>query len=289
MQRHSTALIFQGKRKCARINNLDPEYKMEQRIHDLQVAHEGAKHLADRRAMVKQAQRPQMLNDEIAKPANEIKGGGEAGLARVVGAGKRRGRPRKAVAPVAGSDGEMCGGAAHMQGKMLGDHLMGLHGKGFFDDFAKGFMSVISPVAKVASFIPGPIGAVAKGISALSGGADKVVPDPQGTEISHARMSSQQMVPGAVAPVAYGNAPQAPESFRRNTVGMGRRKAAPQVVIEVSSESEEEEKPKRKGKAKAAAPAGDKRKSRGAMISKLMRENGMTLPQASRYIKEHGM
>jgi len=69
---------------------------MEQRQENLEYAHEGAHRLANRRAMEKQAQRPQMLDDEIARPANEIKGGGDAGLARVIGSGKRRGRPPKA-------------------------------------------------------------------------------------------------------------------------------------------------------------------------------------------------
>jgi hypothetical protein len=48
---------------------------------------------------------------------------------------------------------------------------------------------------------------------------------------------------------------------------------------------------KMKGGAKRR-PAGtnDKRRRRGAMISKLMKENpGMTLPEASRYIKDHGL
>jgi hypothetical protein len=34
--------------------------------------------------------------------------------------------------------------------------------------------------------------------------------------------------------------------------------------------------------------SGGKRAQRGAMISKLMKEKGMTLPQASKYLKEHG-
>jgi len=39
---------------------------------------------------------------------------------------------------------------------------------------------------------------------------------------------------------------------------------------------------------KAKRPASEKMKARGAMVSKLMKEKGMTLGQASKYIKEHG-
>ena len=42
-------------------------------------------------------------------------------------------------------------------------------------------------------------------------------------------------------------------------------------------------------KAKRTVGAGDKRRTRGAMISKLMKEHGMTLGEASKHIKEHGM
>jgi len=42
------------------------------------------------------------------------------------------------------------------------------------------------------------------------------------------------------------------------------------------------------GGKKTRAPSAA-RKARGAMVSKLMREKGMTLGEASKYIKEHGM
>jgi hypothetical protein len=42
-------------------------------------------------------------------------------------------------------------------------------------------------------------------------------------------------------------------------------------------------------KKRAKAGASDKRKARGAMVSKLMREKGMSLAEASRHIKAHGM
>jgi hypothetical protein len=37
------------------------------------------------------------------------------------------------------------------------------------------------------------------------------------------------------------------------------------------------------------ASATDKRRQRGAMVSKLMKENGMSLAEASKYIKQNGL
>ena len=42
-------------------------------------------------------------------------------------------------------------------------------------------------------------------------------------------------------------------------------------------------------KKRAPAAASDARRKRGAMVSKLMREKGMSLGEASKHIKEHGM
>jgi len=61
---------------------------------------------------------------------------------------------------------------AHAQGAQLGRHIHSLHGAGFFDDFAKGFMSVIKPVASIASMIPGPIGTAARVATGLFGSGE---------------------------------------------------------------------------------------------------------------------
>lgn len=272
---------------------------MEQRVAQMEEAHHGAKMLSDRRSLEKMGQRPHLHEDEINGPANTIgRGGGEAGLARVVGAGKKPRKGRRNAVVEGASDGVMTGGAS-LQGKMLGEHLMKLHGKGFFDDFAKGFMSVIKPVASVVgSVMPGPIGAVAKMIS----GGNKVNETPQGVEVEHARMPGNTPA-GAVPAVAYGNAPQAPASFKRNTVGMGKlsithggashcgekrgrgrpRKAVPVAEeMEMSAGEEEMKKPMKK-------KASGRKSARGAMVSKLMKQHGMSLGEASKYIKEHGM
>lgn len=132
------------------------------------------------------------------------------GLARAVGSGKPLGRTRT---------------------KMLND----IKGAGFFDDFQRGFMSVIRPVASIAKpflSMAGPYGAAgAAGLSAL---------------------------------------------------GLGKG--------EMESESESEEEVEVVGGRRKRAKAGpsDARRRRGAMVSKLMKERGMSLGEASKYIKQHG-
>jgi hypothetical protein len=131
------------------------------------------------------------------------------GLARAVGSGKPLGRTHS---------------------KMMND----IRGAGFFDDFQRGFMSVIRPAAALAKpFLPlaGPYGAAgAAGLSAL---------------------------------------------------GLGRRMSM--------SDDDMEEAVGGRRKKRASAGPNDARRKRGAMVSKLMREQGMTLGEASKHIKQHGM
>jgi len=162
------------------------------------------------------------------------------------------------------------------------------------------------------------------------GGAGPISHPPSGLQVSHALMSpaqqglpgqalgGQDVPPGGVAPVAYGNVPQAPSSFKRNTVGMGRPAGAGKKVSEqgreddklgmevamikkkmkgaaVSKKGREDDKlgmevaMLRKKVDKDIAGAGKKKSSvRGQMISKLMSQNpGLTLGQASKYLKEN--
>lgn len=80
----------------------------------------------------------------------EMEGGGD--MTRMVGAGNGR---KKGMSE------------ATQMGLHLGKHLHSLHGAGFFDDFSRGFMSVIRPAAGVAKAIApmlGPEGMVASGV-----------------------------------------------------------------------------------------------------------------------------
>lgn len=241
------------------------------------------------RALERQAKMPQnMLSTEL-EPSTK-RGGGMAGLARVVGSGKKGKRACSPESVSSMSSGE--GGARHM-GRMMFEHLSKLHG----DKYAKKFMG----------------GAAPRGMA------------PSGIEVSHASMTPAQMglpgqalggqdvPPGGMAPRAYGSAPQAPATFQRNTVALGSKGLLPSAQVgngrkgtahkapSVHSTMNEMEGgvvlggPNRgvyKGVAIAqAAPApmaGGARAARGAAISKLMKEKGMTLGQASKHIKEHG-
>jgi hypothetical protein len=108
-------------------------------------------------------------------------------------------------------------------------------------------------------------------------------------QLAHARMSSgglpgaartgANVNPGGVAPVAYGNPPQAPKSFKRNGVMLDRaaRGGAGSAGAGLTG-----------GVVTGGAAASSKRAERGRKIAMIMREKGMTLPQASAYLKAHG-
>ena len=147
------------------------------------------------RALEKQSKMPQHMMSTELEPSTRKRGGGSAGLARVIGRGKRA----KSVESVSSMDsGE--GGAKHL-GRMMYDHLSKLHGGKYADKF-------------------------------MGSGAPRNLA-PSGLEVSHAYMTparmglpgsglgGQDVPPGGQAPMAYGSAPQAPASFQRNSVGIG--------------------------------------------------------------------
>lgn len=275
--------------------------QMEQFQNDLR-ANQGSKmSLAARRAGEKSSQHAQLgsIDNQIKPTEVQVRGGSmEARLNRVIGSGK-------AKKSMGASNGVMNGGA-HSEGMALAKHLQTLHGAGFLSDFYNGFKSVIQPVAGLASFIPGPIGMAGKVASGVLGAADALgvgsgqtfLPGavrkgrgrprkmcggsgggtssapPAGLEVEHG-IADSQLAPNVRPAVAYGNPPQAVEAFKNNTVGMGRpRKMAGAALAGA-----------------AMAGAGKKTRApsaRGGMISKLMKEKGMTLGQASKHLKEHG-
>jgi hypothetical protein len=310
---------------------------MEQIQNEMR-ANQGKKNsLANRRAMELEAKHPQLSEfDNQPEPTEPMRGGGDAGLARVVGSGKRK---MKKMEMMAEAMPEMSGGAK--QGKMLAEHLRKLHGEGFFQDFWKGFTSVLRPVAQVASILPIPgVQQAAQLASGVLGGAKgkcemcgykkcrcsggmilKGLPQPNpvkygrpqdqdyykemmakrqmsgmgragagmcgsGNQIAHANtegnraglagqaLGGQDLPPNSLAPRTYGNTPSAPASFARNTVGMGRAGAGMAGASNGMMKMKKEKRP----------PT-----ARGAMVSKLMKEQGMSLGEASRYIKQHGL
>lgn len=215
--------------------------------------------LADERAMTGRgttaAQYRQLQNASHAHmkggrmTGGEVMGMGAMTGGRAVGGAMTGGRPQLAggAPSVSGGEGmyterQLKGLARAIGGgKALGrthtKMLSAIKGAGFFDDFQRGFMSVIRPVASVAKpllSLAGPYGTAASmGLSALGLGKGEGSESDEDDEEAMVR-------------------------------GVGGRK-----------------------KRKSAGP-NDARRKRGQMVSKLMREKGMSLGEASRYIKEHG-
>ena len=298
--------------------------------------------LGKSRAMERQMQSPQLMSDTNLPGSDSMRGsglgGGEAGLKRVIGGAKSRTKKVKYDDDDnllggamtlndhlegdgnGGTNGVMTGGAK--MGKELGEQMIRLHGEGFSKDFMSGLASVLGRKMRGGNVISAP---------------------PSGVQVSHARMSSalqglpgqalggQDVPPGGLAPVAYGNAPQAPASFQRNTVGMGkamhrmpdgsmmagekhggmlgrpghgvRKGGAMSLNDHLEGEGilsdmfglGADKKTRGRPRKNAVQPAkhnamegSGKRSARGQAISKLMKEKGLTLPQASKYLKEHG-
>jgi hypothetical protein len=243
------------------------------------------------------------------------RGGGEAGLRRVIGGGRKKKAdmsPDSVESVEAGSNGKMVGGAKEM-GKRLFAHLVRTHGDQFASQFGSGMCRC---------------GMCGGGM--CGGGAPIVSSLPQASGLP----GGGTVVPGGVPSQVYGNAPgYAPPSFKRNTVGMGKTKQKASHMMPDGSmmpgakhggggcipgagipcggakykqtrKDKEDEKlaaemrgmKDKEGGAKQmlgrpghGVMTGGKRAARGGMISKLMKEKGMSLPEASKYIKEHNL
>jgi len=141
-------------------------------------------------------------------------------------------------------------------GKALSVHIHKLHGAGFFDDFKKGFLSVVRPVAGIAAMMPGPVGAVGKVASSLMGGVGG---------------------PGYEA-VSGG-------------VRTGRYEGKGKLLIQHLPEGEGEEIMAGGARKKTRRPAGpdDGRKKRAMVVKKVMAEKGLSMIEASKYVKAHGL
>lgn len=263
---------------------------MEQIQNDLR-ANQGSKMaMSKRRAVEKYEQHPQLsIDNEIKETEEQMSGGGsiDARMKRVVGAGRRKGGAKAGAGMCGASNGVMEGGA-RSEGMALAKHLEKLHGAGWLGDFWDGFKSVVQPVANIASFLPGPVGTAAKVASGvlglggakgrgrprkIAGGAGTTSAPGAGIEVEHA-VADSQLAPNVRPALAYGNPPQASASFKKNSVGMGRMRGCgmPDDVECLAGGAKKTRKPS----------------ARGAMISKLMKEKGMTLGEASKYLKEHG-
>ena len=184
------------------------------------------------------------------------------GMRRMVGAGTG-GRRRKTS-------------EAMEMGHALSKHIHELHGGGFWDDFKSGFNSVVAPVAGLAKpFLPmlGPEGAVASaGLSALGYGRRRGRGTGAGTGAGRHRMPDGSMMNdadmrgggflgdmlGMIPGVGQFAAPVA------GMLGLGKKRRAP-------------------------AGANDGRRKRAEVVKRVMADKGMSMIDASKYVKAHGL
>lgn len=259
---------------------------MEQRQNDLRASQGVKMNLARTRAMEKFEKHPQLaISSEIIPTEEQVVNTGgsiDSRMKRVIGSGKKKGKGVLQIthggAVSGSSDGVMRGGA-YGEGMKLAKHLETLHGAGWLSDFWEGVKSVVKPIANVASFIPGPIGTIGKVASGvmglgvedketkrfvkkLKGGYGGTTAPPAGIEVENA-VADSQLAPNVVPSSVYGNTPQPSPAFIKNMVGMG---------------SHMEGGMKKQKRAPSA---------RNMKISQLMKGSGMTLAQASKYLKDH--
>jgi len=258
-------------------------------------AHEMASDLADRRALQISAQHPQRqgagrmgkkrdMDNTVLDPkvdedvAGNLSGAGkhkspDARLKSLTGGRKKvSSKVLEEVGKEALKEHKQQHDAlaeAELQGGMLSRHLREKYGDKHAEMFGMGFNNAMAP------------------LKARTGG-------------------NVDLITGAND---VGRVANPPPSFERNTVGMGVYSSRHRVGTmgggeyfegggkkHDKSESEsDEEKPTGKGvgatggrKKRAPAGASDARRRRGQAVSRLMKEKGMTLGEASKHIKEHG-
>jgi len=226
------------------------------------------------------------LSDGSSDSDDEMRGGSLMlgqdghGQQRVVGAGRKLGE--------AGHGRRKSKG--HAMGVKLSQHIRGLHGAGFWSDFADGFMSVVRPVAGVAkSLLPmlGPEGAAASGIMGAVG-LGKHHDDGEGLECSDGLSGGGFMDwVNKLAPIAKAVAPTIGKLAGHPNAGQGVADVLGLLGHGNASKTGATEGSGRRRR----APAGpnDGRRKRADIVKKVMAEKGMKMIEASKYVKAHGL
>ena len=148
--------------------------------------------------------------------------------------------------------GAMCGAGKY--GKMLREHLTKTQGAGFVRDFTQGFMGEAKP----------DIHSTYRADTSM-------------------RMSNSARMVDAKRRVAVGGGPFSPMALKMILP----RKEAGIVELGAGRAGAGRAGAGRAGAGRAGAGVSDVRKRRGQAVSRLMREEGMTLGEASKYLKEH--
>lgn len=209
----------------------------------------------------------------------EMVGGGD--MSRMVGAGRKKKGMSEAT----------------QMGLHLGKHLHSLHGAGFFDDFKRGFMSVVSPVANIAkSVLPmmGPEGMAASGVMNAIGLGKRRKAKGGATNSDTGRYEGKGRRKGCGT-----GAGRESEDAEMTGMGMlgqdghGVRQGAgflSDLGIPVVSQLAGMVGLGTGGR-KKRAPAGpsDGRRKRAEVVKKVMAEKGISMIEASKFVKAHNL
>lgn len=313
--------------------------------------------LADVRAMEEQEERTNPLNPKAQIGAEKgytgiLKGKGATpsmGLSTKRGGARRRSVEEAVV--------ELEGGA---MGKALGEHLLSLKGRGFYDEFTKGMSGVINPL-EGGGYLDRMVGGAETGAykgegtkkgmmrktsrkayEGLHGGAYTITRSgsasgkesfvvsengrklgefdtmkeaqafvmtlrktrPMGTALTVPSDSGPDAEVSRIFEVAPHSssssssaAPRRPLSLASLSItpeAMGHRgedrMARPTTPTDQPTNKSMPKGPKKKGMGKLTIThGGGKRAARGEMVKRVMREHGLSLGEASKYIKEHGL
>jgi hypothetical protein len=251
-------------------------------------------------------QNPQLIDG--IEDLKELRGSGmnDAGLARVVGKGRTNKRNMECDTVEGSGDMEggerMLEGGAMEQGKQFGKHLMDIHGGDFLNLFGLGLQH---------SMTPGKSAKSGKSVKMSGSGSGFATTTQPRQTVRGINVSGATVPRGAVAPLAMGNAPQAPESFERNTVGMGKLSITHEAheggrmyhggeenkggVVNAFKAIHQHLKERKKMREAKSAPASASvvngsgkmtRAERGRRVGELMREHGCSLGEASKMLKE---
>jgi len=193
---------------------------------------------------------------------------------------------------------------AHKMGKHLSMQVHKLHGAGFWDDFKEGFDSVMKPAAgafKAVAPLLGPEAQAASGALGAfgygrkrGGRVDQSKQNPFGlSSRSGAYEGMGKKAPKEDKPYIhpkFGQMKAAPDQSSLMGAVQGLRRLKAQSAASAADKAAMDAfKAAHSGKGRrASAGPSDKRRARGAAVSRLMKQ-GMSLGEASRHIKEHGM
>lgn len=246
----------------------------------------------DMRAMEEQMTLPQSnpVRGGGATPSmglSQFRGGGDMG--RVVGAGFHR----PAVERPIHYKGRGKKGEAMRMGHALGTHINQLHGGGFFDDFKRGFDSVVAPIAGVAkTFLPlaGPQGMLASGvINALgygrsrsgcgTGAGQLMITHGGGRERDDVAMLS-----GMGYGMGYTGCGE--DTEEEEEMEGGQSFANPSSMSMSGAYQGQGTGGRRR---RASAGPNDGRRKRAEVVKRVMAEKGMKMIEASKYVKAHGL